>query len=337
MWDKVEDTLRLNHVTFEETLPPQITKRVILSMSHKVFDPIGFSAPVLLRPKLLMQEICVRQLDWDENVDSAMEKSFKEWYQDLQLLKTLKIQRRMLGNPKGEDSLTYHVFVDASQSAYAAAIFVRTETINGVEVHMVEAKARVAPTKKPTIPRMELLAATMGVRLMEFISSVLKIEKTKVHYWSDSSTVLTWIKCGNQWATFVYNRVQEIRQKSDIQQWRHVPGEKNPADLPSRGCTVEQLIASKWWEGPCWLKCSPDQWPNSVYSTDENSINKELKKCAIGKKFVSDSGHDHSCLSRKRRTCQLVYGILLILLQDHSNGELDAEVYQKLKKTSFFP
>jgi hypothetical protein len=50
----------------------------------------------------------------------------------------------------------------------------------------------------------------------------------------------------------------------------------NPADLPSRGCSPEELVTSNWWEGPTWLKFR-DQWPISNKPTDEEQVNSERK------------------------------------------------------------
>ena len=176
-----------------------------------------------------------------------IENPFIQWFQGLALLAELEIPRKMFGDLK-RGSLTFHVLVDASQVAYGAAIFARTQTQKSVEVMLVKAMSRVAPNEVVTIPRLELLAATMRARLMDFIAKSLQIEQIEKYYWSDSTTELSWIQQENQWATFVWNRIQEIRQLTDSRQWRHVRGEMNPANLPSRGCTIKQLLESKWWE-----------------------------------------------------------------------------------------
>lgn len=138
----------------------------------------------------------------------------------------------------------------------------------------------MTPRKDISIPRMELLAATLGARLMNNVSKSIMTKQADIFFWSDSSTVLSWLRSNGQWATFVWNRVKEIRQLTNISAWYHVPGSLNPADLPFRGCGAFQLMQSRWWEGADWLRNPREEWPNKKYVTDENLINAELKRSA---------------------------------------------------------
>ena len=169
----------------------------------------------------------------------------------------------------------------------------RVETESGIRINFVQAKSRVAPVTnvnsdaRASIPRLELLAATIGARLTASVLESFKDRKISVYYWSDSTTVLTWIHKESNWATFVWNRVTEIRKLSSSEKWRHVPGQLNPADLPSRGCTVDQLVNSRWWEGPEWLKLESENWPADISEYNDQEANKELKKSTQNQKVCT--------------------------------------------------
>ena len=97
------------------------------------------------------------------------------------------------------------MFVDASRYAYVAALFIRVENAYGVKVNLVQAKSRVGPTSEITIPRMELLAATLGARLKNSVFQAMDFSETKMIFWSDSSTVLSWLRRSQPWSRFVWN------------------------------------------------------------------------------------------------------------------------------------
>ncbi|XP_070518841.1 uncharacterized protein [Cardiocondyla obscurior] len=293
LWDKKSDTLALNVSDFSVLSDSEITKRNILSFAHRVFDPLGVVCPVMLCPRILLQDTWNLDLTWDNVVPDDIKIKFFKWIKDLKNLKEINIPRCFLGEISESDNISLHIFCDASKTAYASVIFIRVENCYGVNVYFVQAKTRVAPAKKSTtntkasIPRLELLAATIGVRLASNVLNILKVKNMRLFYWTDSSTVLAWIKRKCNWATFVYNRVKEICTLSDPIHWHHIQGLSNPADLPSRGCTVSQLISSRWWEGPRWLYKKIENWPtHDEWSCDENEINLELKKTASKKDSI---------------------------------------------------
>ena len=95
------------------------------------------------------------------------------------------------------------------------------------------------------------------------------------YFWTDSTTVLAWIKQEENWRPFVWNRVEEIRKLTNATDWNFVPGTLNAADLPSRGCSATQLLKSRWWEGPNWLKQLQATWPQQEFQVNSQEVNEE--------------------------------------------------------------
>jgi hypothetical protein len=58
-----------------------------------------------------------------------------------------------------------------------------------------------------------------------------------------------------------------------------VPRVINPADLPSTGCRVQQLLQTRWWEGPAWLKLPAEDWHSGEPQTDEEIVEQESREC----------------------------------------------------------
>jgi hypothetical protein len=119
----------------------------------------------------------------------------------------------------------------------------------------VIAKACVSPLKALSIPHLELMAAVLGLRLGLRVTIALKMAKSKITFWFDSMDVIYWVQGRSRhYKPFVAHLVALIHQETLPSQWRHVPGEVNPADLATRGCTLRQISApSCWTDGPQFL------------------------------------------------------------------------------------
>ncbi|XP_042909407.1 uncharacterized protein [Parasteatoda tepidariorum] len=275
-WDKKYDTLQVSTSCIKELNIEKVTKRTILSAAHRLFDPLGMICPVTLIPKLLLQSIWKLKLNWDDDVEENIRREFLKWIEGVLYIEKINIPRYF--GLSGAKKSSIHFFCDASKLAYAVVVYIRVESENNVRVQLLQARSRVAPTGKGeiTIARLELLAATIASRLSTSILS--EVTHDEVFFWSDSTTVLAWIKRSEPWAIFVYNRVREIREQTDVNNWRHVPGTMNPADLPSRGCSAQQLLRLQWSEGPSWLHLPQDLWPSSEDVVNEEEVNCEKRK-----------------------------------------------------------
>lgn len=260
-----EPTTDTFHYCTEDIQSCGDTKRRILSLIAKMFDPLGLISPVVTLAKIFYQDLWKLKLDWDEVLPEELSRKWHEFCQQLSHLKELSIPRYLLHQPKPR-LIELHGFADASERAYGACIYLTAFHEDGsFTAELIAAKSRVAPTKTLSIARLELCAAKLLVdltsRLKNKVFSDVKIART--YYWTDSSIALCWIKSEpHRWATFVAHRVTKIQELSSILDWHHISGTDNPADLLSRGCTPLELARSTiWWHGPQFLTVSECDWP----------------------------------------------------------------------------
>ncbi|XP_071581043.1 uncharacterized protein [Temnothorax nylanderi] len=238
------------------------TKRTVLSLTARLFDPLGWLAPATVRAKILFQSTWLLGIDWDEPLPEEDARNWREFQSDLPSLEAIRVPRWLTSGDE-DCRLELHGFADASERAYAAVVYLRIESGDGkVEVRLLEAKTKVAPLKQVTLPRMELSAAALLVRIAEHAQRTLEAKDVPTHLWSDAKVVLGWIRGHpSSWKTYVANRVSEIQTTLPEAIWHHVPGRENPADCASRGISPEELVNHPlWWQGPPWLKTESSPW-----------------------------------------------------------------------------
>ncbi|XP_049294164.1 uncharacterized protein LOC125769473 [Anopheles funestus] len=259
-WEPEHDVLSFESAIDTDTASP--TKRSILSNIARMFDPLGLISPIVVRAKIMMQELWLQKAGWDDLVPDSICKKWENIQQDWPLISGFKIDRYAL---LPGSKLQLHTFCDASEAAYGACIYVRCESEQGeVRTTLLSSKSRVAPLKRVTLPRLELCAAVLGAHLYDRVKKAMGLHAAEVFFWSDSTVTLKWISASpNTWATFVGNRVSEVQHYTHPRQWRHVPGSTNPADLVSRGMSAADFLQSKLWScGPEWLALPASNWPN---------------------------------------------------------------------------
>ncbi|UYV70861.1 hypothetical protein LAZ67_8000899 [Cordylochernes scorpioides] len=278
-WHLQTDTIAINVQSLKNIDEEKsITKRSILSACHRIFDPIQFTCPATIKIKKMVQDAWKENKSWDEPLNEDRRVEFIKWREQALELDRIKIPRWILPI-KGRTTL--HVFCDASAIAYATVIFMRIENASVIVVRFVEARNRLATIKRITIPRLELLACLIGARLLVHVLENLEESPEKIQCWTDSSPALYWIQQQENWAQFVSNRVKEITTLTKSEDWNHVAGEHNPADLPSRGESPSKFSKSGWWEGPKWLQEKKEDWPVSKVQYDLEAIEEERRKTVV--------------------------------------------------------
>lgn len=245
-----------------------VTRRGIVSVVYSLFDPLGFIVPYIMRAKLLIQTLSRKKIGWDELLEDTENVQWMRWLDDLRKLREVRVDRCF--KPKGFAGIQetqFHLFSDASRQGYSAAAYLRLKDVTGrIHCSFVMGKARLAPIREISIPRLELTAAVISVKLSHATRDELDLTVNKVIYCTDSTCVL---KCINnetkRFHTFESNRLTIIHDGSTPQEWRYVNREENPADDGSKGLKLDALTKNdRWLTGPKFLWEDEACWPKMV-------------------------------------------------------------------------
>ncbi|XP_066590626.1 uncharacterized protein [Prorops nasuta] len=268
-WDHGDDSF---HFRASPSHIGVLTKRIFLSENAKIFDPLGWISPIVITLKQLMQSTWLLKLSWDEEIPEPIQSKWLKCYEQLRDLQTLRIPR-WTGQSFTTGKRELIGFCDASELAYGAVVYERLTDEDGqLSVHLVMSKTKVAPIKTTSIPRLELVAAALLVKLLVHVKGSLVGSCDAIRCYSDSQVALAWIaKQPVHWKTFVANRVSYIQTHLSEASWHYVHTKSNPADLCSRGTSAQQLSEdSLWWHGPAFLREHTVN-PVQIFETAEES------------------------------------------------------------------
>ncbi|XP_075150700.1 uncharacterized protein LOC142224800 [Haematobia irritans] len=321
-WNALSDsfTYSINPIQSEQTM----TKRMVLSSIAQLFDPAGWIAPVIIRAKILMQQLWLEGIGWDDNLGPESQSTWNRLVFDFPHINSISIPRWIQCCPT--DTLEIHGFSDSSQAAYCACVYLRCQTNKSVVFsNLLVAKSKVAPLKPVCLPRLELNGAFLLAKLVNYVTSNFDFKISSITLWTDSSIVLGWLsKPPWTWETYIANRTSQIHELVPGSNWRYVPTQDNPGDLGTRGCRPQDLTPnSLWFNGPKWLTQPHSTWPKrnplvapelgkrvnvqTYHSTnDDNDIllrfssyNRALRVISYMFRFYNN------CLSRRRSTIKM--------------------------------
>ncbi|XP_008188328.1 uncharacterized protein LOC103310788 [Acyrthosiphon pisum] len=267
-WHPADDSfscaLRLN------SLPIICTKRGLLSMIARIYDPLGLFAPATFHGKCIMQRTWSAKVSWDDPLPDDISRDWESFVSDLPSLNDLKVPRHF--NSRRGSPCQLLGFCDASQHGYAAVLYIKMLDLdsNSSTIFLVGTKTKLAPIKTLSIPRLELNAALLLSRWMSRIQATLKtyLNIVDLYAWSDSAIVLSWLKNSHtSFKVYVSNRVHQIITLMPDCRWLHVKSEDNPADCASRGVLPSVLSSlSLYWQGPRFLHDDSASWNETVPS-----------------------------------------------------------------------
>ena len=256
MWDLKSDTIGINHkrvLSLVGKLPT--TKRTLWSFVHSLYDPFQFAAPYSIQAKFLTNEVSKVVKGWDDKIPLELAQKVRDWMEDFKNLEEFRFPRcNEVENPVWKKLVG---FCDASCKGIAACVYIVSSNGKQTVSHFVKANTHIPKEHlKTKIPRLELLGAVMLSRLMtEVRKAYPEISADNIFYFTDSADV-HWIYSGsNHHDIFVANRISVVRDLTEINMWRHVSSAENPADIPSRGCSLLKLKDMPMWRyGPDFIR-----------------------------------------------------------------------------------
>ncbi|KAK3706998.1 hypothetical protein QZH41_014076 [Actinostola sp. cb2023] len=302
-WDKKHDTFyfKKNEIVSRHE---HLTKRNCLAILAQLWDPLGLVSPVTVKFRIDLQELWSSGFVWDEILPESVQQKWMESLQSMNDLLSFNFDRQLKpSNSLGAPEI--HGFSDGGELAYGAVVFLRWKLVDGSYCCMpVMTKSVVAPLKKKSIPRLELLGCLALTRMYDTCTKALdfaKIVECRKFFWVDSSTVLSWVKTPpREFRPFVSARVAEIQETVCVEDFRYIRSKSNPADALTRGIKPEHL--ESWLNGPDFLLQPEGQWPkheeepehiNSGFSETaeakrEREIPKETERIAEDTKFAEN-------------------------------------------------
>ena len=147
--------------------------------------------------------------------------------------------------------------------------------------------------KPQSISRFELMAARCTGKLVQSVDIALsnqrRIEGRTL--WSDSKTVLCWLRNEKEWKQFVKHRVNDILKASDNEHWKYCPDKDNPADIGTRDMIASKLDESQlWWNGPSWLIKEESFWPKQEPISDTEETEEERVTSMVALDITNEDG-----------------------------------------------
>ena len=138
------------------------TKRNILRIGPKLFDPPGWISPIIMVAKLYFQKICLDGLGWDETLSGELASSWSKYLECLAEIKGIHVTRYLFLKAQViVKVISLHGFCDSSSQAYCAVVYVKAGSVTRI----IAPKTKIAPIKTLSIPRLELLGCLLLAQL----------------------------------------------------------------------------------------------------------------------------------------------------------------------------
>ncbi|XP_058816216.1 uncharacterized protein LOC131679498 [Topomyia yanbarensis] len=241
-----------------------------------------------------VQDIWRTGCQWDDLIDDVSYQKWIRWSQLLSSIERFKVPRSYFGAAKASEieDMQLHIFTDASETAYGCVAYLRAVIRGEVKCALVMSRSKVAPLKQVSIPRLKLLGAVLGARLVRTVHESHSFQINKQFIWTDSQTVLSWIRSDQRrYKQFVGFRIGEILSLTKLTEWFWVPTKLNVADQLTKWSKDFDLLSdSTWVNSPRFLYHAVEDWPMKnlppANTTEELRVHLLLQDVVVPESFI---------------------------------------------------
>ena len=134
-----------------------------------MFDPLGYLTPTTVKMRLFLQNLWIQEKVWEYQLENEDIETRQEIIAEIKELSTISVPRYIGGeNPQ------LVCFCDASEKAYATAIYLKTSCEGKAEVNLLFSKAEDVNTTT------RIAGLLIGMGSLKFVSKELKLENIKI-------------------------------------------------------------------------------------------------------------------------------------------------------------
>ena len=246
------------------------TKRELLSESSKVYDPLNFALPILLKSKILLRGICsIRPtLTWDSPLPEDVKKVWSKLATDISYVHKIPFPRFALSTEK-----TYglHVFCDSSSNCFGFIAY----ACDSNSSNFLFAKSKLAPLKDYSIPTLELLGVALAFKCIPtLLSAYSDIKFDFLNIVVDAQVVLSWLLSNdrsNIKSKFAKNRLKDIDvAQDDLKKrygldtyFKYICTTENSADLVTKPLSAKKFKQNLdfYLHGSKFITNNLSEWP----------------------------------------------------------------------------
>ena len=251
----------------------KLNLRICLSFHSKPYDPLGFVLPTRMVGNILFRKTIQSlkkerqgKIPWDEDLGAELAREWIDYFEMLQQLEHVKFRRSIRPDNCDQDVLPILItFNDGNEDAFGSNAYALWTQLDGSKkTTLIMSKSKLAPLlQKGDSYRNELSSAVLAARLKAWIYEHSGLKFQEHIPFLDSKIVQAMIrKQSYGFNTFAGLRVGEIQNKTNVDEWCHVPSEENISDILTRGAPPSKLgEGSIWQDGPSWLIKDRSEWP----------------------------------------------------------------------------